>query len=89
MSARAIQTLLLAALTDRRREVALLDGCLSAYDGFELSSEEIKTLSSIQHETLAAYAAQAHLLLYDEVVPPVAETLAVAPYVAQPESQCA
>lgn len=66
MSVRGLQTLLIIALTDRRHAEALLRGNPTAYDGFDLSVNEIQHLTRIQAESLADYARQAHALLYEE-----------------------
>jgi hypothetical protein len=66
VSNRGLQTLLITALTDQRRKEALLQGCPTAYEGFDLSAGEIGDLLEIQAETLIEFAQQAHWLLYGE-----------------------
>jgi hypothetical protein len=66
MSVRGLQTLLIIAITDRGRTEALLQGCPTAYEGFDLSVGEIQDLMRIQANTLSDFALQAHRLLYSE-----------------------
>lgn len=66
MSVRGLQTLLITTVTDRQRKDALLRGCPTAYDGFELSDHEILALLDIQAATLEDFAFQAHRLFYGE-----------------------
>lgn len=66
MSVRGLQTLLVTTLTDRHRQEALLRGCPTAYEGFELSDREVAVLLRIQAATLEEFAHQAHWLYYGE-----------------------
>jgi hypothetical protein len=66
MSVRGLQTLLATTLTDRQRKDALLRGCPTAYEGFELSAREVIVLMRIQAATLEEFAQQAHWLFYGE-----------------------
>jgi hypothetical protein len=66
MSVRGLQTLLVTTLTDRQRKDALLSGCPTAYEGFELSDREVSALLHIEAATLEEYALQAHRLFYGE-----------------------
>ncbi|HMA37691.1 MAG TPA: hypothetical protein VKY74_24775 [Chloroflexia bacterium] len=58
--------LLLAALTDPGRAAALLQGSLTAYEGFDLTASEIANLQTIRAATLADFAVAAHQLFYGE-----------------------
>jgi hypothetical protein len=89
MSDRAVQTLLITALTDRQRRDALLQGCPTAYEGFDLSDDEIRTLMTIHVDTLAAFAEQAHWFLYQEPVLHVDDRSSDSYCAWQPESNCA
>lgn len=66
MSVRGLQTLLVTTLTDRQRKDALLRGCPTAYEGFELSDREVSVLLRIQAATLEEFAQQAHWIFYSE-----------------------
>jgi hypothetical protein len=66
MSVRGLQTLLVTTLTDRQRKDALLSGCPTAFEGFELSDREVWALMHIQATTLEEFALQAHRLFYGE-----------------------
>ncbi len=66
MSVRGLQTLLVTTVTDRQRKDALLCGCPTAYEGFELSDREVSALMHIQAATLEEFAHQAHRLFYGE-----------------------
>ncbi len=66
MSVRGLQTLLVTTVTDRQRKDALLGGCPTAYDGFDLSDREVVALMRIQAATLEEFAHQAHRLFYGE-----------------------
>jgi len=66
MSVRGLQILLVTTVADRQRKDALLEGCPTAYEGFELSEREVLALMRIQAATLEEFARQAHRLFYGE-----------------------
>lgn len=66
MSTRGMQTLVATALTDPQRKDLLLSQSPGAYDGFDLSAEELAELRAIQARTLEEFALHAHRLFYGE-----------------------
>ena len=89
MSVRGLQTLLIIALTDRRQAEALLRGSPTAYEGFDLSANEIRDLSEIEAKSLAEFAQQAHWLLYREDLSQEIDPLVVQHATGLTERPCA
>jgi len=64
MSAKGFEKLLTVTVADGRHRAALLKGSPAAYEGFDLTSEEIHQLRAIPALTLEEFAFQASRIYY-------------------------
>ncbi len=66
MSARGLQAVITAAITDSTLEAKILSKQPEAYRDFDLSVPEVEMLCAIHADTLTDFARQAHYLFYGE-----------------------